>query len=320
MKIAHLSDLHLNSFYRNSNLKGIKSALRYAMEKGFDHLVITGDLTDNSSQEDFRILRNLFRSFNLLHGEKISLVIGNHDIFGGIQTPEDIFNFPKKCALVNYKGKIREFFHCFEDAFENCIYISKYIFPYAKLIDGVLITGLNSNAEYSRLKNPFASNGKIDESQLSELNSIYKKFGEEAKIKILLLHHHFNKMNVKNGKSASGFWLNMEKQTMKLRKKKKLLNLFNQYGIDLVLHGHYHENAEYTRKGIRFLNAGCTIKTGFENELHVNFIEIKNNSIITEIHKVFSSDFKSGMIIHRNIIEKLPQPVPEQGLKTAVNY
>ena len=81
MKIAHISDLHLNTIYS------------YSLENKADHLVITGDLTDNASEKDFEILRNLFRKNGLLNSERLSLVIGNHDIFGGLQSAEEIFFF-----------------------------------------------------------------------------------------------------------------------------------------------------------------------------------------------------------------------------------
>ena len=48
MKIAHISDLHLNMFYKDSNLQKIKYLLKYAIAQKPDHIVITGDLTDNA--------------------------------------------------------------------------------------------------------------------------------------------------------------------------------------------------------------------------------------------------------------------------------
>lgn len=316
MKLAHISDLHLNSFYRNSNIRGIKYLLKYALSRDSDHLVITGDLTDNAELSDLKILRSLFQSFNLLNGGRLSLTIGNHDIFGGVQTAEDIFLFPKRCTRIDYKKKVIEFVDYFNEAFENCVYISKNnFFPFAKLIDGILIVGLNSNAEYSRVKNPFASNGKISAEQQAETDFILRRFKELGRTKILLIHHYFNKIKTSSRKQAFGLWQNMEKQTMKLRKKKKLFNLFNKYGVDIVLHGHYHENKEYYRNGIRFLNAGASVKNSNPGELQINFIEIKNGEIITEIHKLISD---SSIVVHRALRENI-QPA-EVELNVAVNY
>ncbi len=100
MRIAHISDLHLNTFFKSSNLRQIKTLVKYALEQEFDHMVVTGDLVDNASARDLEILRNLFRKNNLLDTDRLSVIIGNHDIFGGPQTPEEIFTFTEKCRSV----------------------------------------------------------------------------------------------------------------------------------------------------------------------------------------------------------------------------
>ena len=164
MKIAHISDLHFTTFFKKNNLDKIEHLLKYASEYKFDHLVISGDLTHNADREDFEILRNLFKDYGLLNSERLSLVIGNHDIFGGLQTAEDVFLFPEKCILVDYDKKVTEFGDYFSEAFQHCseIYEGKY-FPFVKRFKDILITGLNSIEKYSKLNNPFASNGKIYE-------------------------------------------------------------------------------------------------------------------------------------------------------------
>ena len=133
MLIAHISDLHLNSFYNDSIFKRIHYLLKYISAKKVDHLIITGDITDNASDKDLEIFRRMLNRFGFLNGEKVSLVIGNHDIFGGVQKAEDIFAFPEKCSTVNYKKRINNFISYFPEAFENCYYLSpKDFFPYAK--------------------------------------------------------------------------------------------------------------------------------------------------------------------------------------------
>jgi 3',5'-cyclic AMP phosphodiesterase CpdA len=288
MRIAHISDLHLTTLFRENKLENIELALQYINETNTDHLAITGDLTDNADTRDFILLRNLFDKYGFLNPTRLSIVIGNHDIFGGVQKAEDIFTFPEKCRVVNYKEKVNEFYNLFPEAFEGCSYLSREnIFPYSKLIDDVLIVGLNSIAEYSKVNNPFASNGKVELQQFFELAEILENH-TSIKHKIILIHHHFNKMNVNQEKFSNGFWMNIEKQTMKLKKKKRLLHLFNQHGVEPVLHGHYHESNEYFRKGIRFSNAGASFKGYKENEININMILICKENIDIKIHKLQS--------------------------------
>ena len=194
MKIAHISDLHLNTFFKNSSLREIKYLLKYVLSEGIDHLVITGDLVDNADLKDLEILRNLFKRLGLLESDRMSLVIGNHDIFGGPQTPEDIFTFPVRCKNVPYENKVKEFGEYFSETFKNCIYKNEdHVFPFVKILDNVMISGFNSIAKYSKLKNPFGSNGEINFKQFQELSDIYRSYSKLVKYKLMLVHHHFNK-------------------------------------------------------------------------------------------------------------------------------
>jgi len=291
MKLAHLSDLHFTTFFRNSELYGIESILRYCNSQNVDHLIITGDLVEKPEPYDFELLRKVFKQNGFLTSDRLSLVIGNHDIFGGVLTIDDVFNFPKHCENINYKKSVVEFCSHFKESFDGCCYISrKNIFPYAKVIDDVLIIGLNSVAEYSKTKNIFASNGEITHEQLNELETIFKLFNE-CKTKIILIHHHFKTMKSLHENKFGSFWQIIEKQTMKLRTKGKLMEMFNEYNVDMVLHGHYHESSEYFRKGVRFLNAGGSFKNELLNQNQVNFLETNRTSLKVEIirlsHQIF---------------------------------
>ena len=280
MRIAHISDLHFTSFFKENNLNSIRYLLKYALKKGTDHIIITGDLTDNADRNDFLTLRKLFDDLGLLHHDKLSLVIGNHDIFGGVQTAEDIFSFPGRCKIADYKKKVKEFYVHFKETFDGAlIKDNETVFPYAKIINGVLLVGLNTNDEYSSTKNIFASNGAVQLDQFNKAVHIFNTLSEKAHTKIVMLHHHFNKMKVNQGSAFGSFWQNIEKQTMKLRKKKRLFNVFKEYNVDLVLHGHYHVMGVYERKGIRFLNAGGSVKSDNADHLNINFIDIKKDTI-----------------------------------------
>ena len=288
MRIAHLSDLHFTTFFSNNNLPQIEQALRFAIENQADHIAITGDLTDNAVPKDFIILRRLFEKLNILDYNKLSLVIGNHDIFGGVQTAEDIFNFPDKCSKVNYQQKLQDFYSFFPELFNGSIdYNPLNIFPFVKKIDNFLLIGLNSIAEYSMVSNPFASNGIIELSQLNTISEILEPYQDNKYRKIVLVHHHFNKMNVAENSSGS-FWQNIEKQTMKLRKKKRLLKIFNHFGVELVLHGHYHVSRDYVRKGITFSNAGASLKGQEKGEININFIDVHKRDIDIEVVNITS--------------------------------
>ena len=283
MRIAHISDLHLNSFYNDSVFKRIDLLLKHIAKSNVDHLIITGDITDNATEKDLEIFRRMLKRNGFLSGNRLSIVIGNHDIFGGVQKAEDIFTFPENCSSVNYNKKISNFVSYFPEAFENCEYLSpKDFFPFAKRINNNLLIGLNSVSVYSKLSNPFGSNGEISASQFSEMYELLKSAEKDIKYKIVMIHHHFNKIKLKPKSTFGSIWGNVEKQTMKLRNKRRLFTLFKEFDVDIVLHGHVHESKEYFRKGIRFLNAGATIK----NEHHsmiINYLNLTKGRIEVDI-------------------------------------
>lgn len=173
MKIAHISDLHLCSNYKKQNAVKTKKLIENALKNGADHIVITGDISDNANEKDFLILRKILQTYNLLEWDKASVVIGNHDIFGGVQTAQDIINFPAKCTKTNYHIKQQIFYKYFEELFINTIFTSdENPFPFAKVLNNVALIGMNSIDVYSKIKNPFASNGLVDKIQRLRLKTL----------------------------------------------------------------------------------------------------------------------------------------------------
>lgn len=316
MKIAHISDLHLNSFYNDLTFKKIKFLLNHISDCNIDHLVMTGDLTDNADRNDFFLLRRFLKRHGFLSGERLSLTIGNHDIFGGIQKPYDIFLFGERCRNVDYRKKVSDFISYFPEAFENCEYVDKDYFPFLKTIDDVLFLGMNSIAEYSAINNPFASNGEVSLNQFNKTFDLLSKYSNDYEHKFILIHHHFNKIK-SNSKSSLGLiWQNIEKQTMKLKSKTRLFKLFKDFDIDFILHGHLHESKEYSRKEIRFLNSGASIRGKHHNKVTFNLIETKNKKLHVEKielevgRKQIKKDNSpveipfNGLLVNRELIRK----------------
>jgi 3',5'-cyclic AMP phosphodiesterase CpdA len=128
----------------------------YIIDTGFDHLIISGDLTENTERSAFELTRETLKKFGLLNSGKLSMVIGNHDIFGGVHLAEDVINFPKKCKITNYQNKVSEFNYYFSETFERTERVNGNSYPFVKAFDDVVLIGLNTIAEYSLLKNPFA--------------------------------------------------------------------------------------------------------------------------------------------------------------------
>jgi 3',5'-cyclic AMP phosphodiesterase CpdA len=287
VKIAHISDLHLNVEHRRVNIRNARRLIEFAQRQGADHIVITGDIGANAQRGDFEIARKTFDRYGLLDTAKLSLVIGNHDIYGGVHVAEDILSFPRRCRTTDYREKVKEFRHCFREAFEDCFFPEgEKPFPFGKMIGNVLLVGVNSIARHSGVRNPIGSNGEVDDQQMRGLEEILTSPLFKGTRKIVLIHHHFSKSELPLEGTIQGVWGAIERQTMKLRGKKVLLELFKKTGVDLVLHGHLHESSEYWRKGVHFLNAGGSSLGPVPGELTVNMVTINEQGVKTEIHRV----------------------------------
>ncbi len=274
MRIAHISDLHLCAKHKRDNIAKIKKLIQHALDNGAQHFVITGDIADNGEEKDFILFREILKKFDLLRSDKTTIVIGNHDIFGGAQSAHDVVNFPSKCLSVNYHEKVSAFVVHFKELFENVIRPHKEsFFPFAKEFKDVLLVGLNSIDQYSRFKNPFASNGHVAKTQRKLIESLLITPKFKYKVKVVLIHHHFYPKNIASQSSESALWNKIENFTMKLRGKKKLLKLFVNNNVKLVLHGHSHEMKEYFREGIRFINAGASVDNNSKDEASLFLID-----------------------------------------------
>ncbi|MGD8782171.1 MAG: metallophosphoesterase [Ignavibacteria bacterium] len=292
MKIAHLSDLHFSRKFKSGNIKKFKKLIKFALDQKFDHLIITGDISDNAEEMDFEILKGILQNNGLWDPQKVSVTIGNHDIFGGVQTALDVVNFPSKCRKTDYDARVSIFYEIFKDLIEGAITFDDTPFPYCKIIDNVAIFALNSIDRYSKLKNPFASNGKVYKGQFLALEKLLKRNEVEDKQKLVMVHHHFYKSDDEAISSQSQLWNKIESYTLKLRGKKKLMKLFRENGVSLVLHGHSHELVEYFRKGIRFVNAGASIDNHNPEYAAIYFINIEKEKISVKLETLRNSNFE----------------------------
>lgn len=319
MKLVHISDLHTDAVNKKENILRTRKVLEYIKETGYDHLTITGDITENGDKDSFELTRKTLKHYGMLDESKTSLVIGNHDIYGGVHLAEEIVRFPKKCKNTDYASKVKEFESFFPETFNNTYRPYKNNpFPYVKEFDDLILIGINSIAVYSVFKNPFASNGSINDKHYEELEKILDSKIYSNKRKIVMIHHHFCRDTFENKESGSSLWNRIERRTMKLYGKKALLKLFRKYNVEMILHGHLHESGKYYRKGLLFLNGGGSVLSSEKNLLKVNYIHINASSIETETHVInyretppiihfpLSSKYKIQPEILHNIRDKIP--------------
>ncbi|HMQ69629.1 MAG TPA: metallophosphoesterase [Ignavibacteria bacterium] len=253
-KIAHISDIHLSYDDKNKFGEKLVELLKDIQGRECDHIIITGDLVDNPDEESFQYLREIISHFELLKSNKLSVIPGNHDIFGGAPQGMNFFTFPTICKKVVYRENEELFVNAFRESFpENSS------FPYMKILGNIALIGINSVDKWSQDKNVEGSNGRVGRKALSEVKDMLNSVETKDKYKIILIHHYFNDLDDDEGYPLHNLWLKSIDWKMKIYDKKKLTTFFKKNKINLVLHGHSHINQIYNIKGVTYLNSSAAV-------------------------------------------------------------
>lgn len=218
--LAHISDPHLpppsipwSAFVLN---KRLLSAILWKSKRQYQHhpevnqallhhiqhfktlsaLLVSGDITNFGTREEYQA------SVKWLNNLPVPPIVvpGNHDAMVA-EPSEKTLDF-----WIKWSGKV---------------------YPFVRYINHVAVIGLNSAIPTL----PFTAYGHISRSQLSLLDSLLGKLGDQGYCRVIMIHHPPKKGLMKRQKSL----LNIKSFSDILRKR----------GAELVLHGHSH-NATIT--------------------------------------------------------------------------
>jgi Icc protein len=249
-RIAHISDTHVSPEYNRKNILKLKSLLSRVVDENYDHVVITGDIAGHGEERDFRSVRRILKYFGLLEYEKLTVTIGNHDIFGGVHRAEDLLSFGKHCRSVNYAEKVGLFERAFRETFPAKAYETERVFPFIKIIGPVAFVGINSVRPFHPILNPVGSNGHVSERQIQAVERIFSHPLVDGLTKIALIHHHFDKYRPYSSSLADRLYHIFESQSLKLHDRRRVQNILKTLGVNGVLHGHTHLEEIYSDSGI----------------------------------------------------------------------
>lgn len=273
-KLGHISDIHISRQYYRERIKSLKVLLREMKNDGVDHLIVSGDIVSTADENDYYLTREIFSSAGFLSAERLTVVPGNHDIFGGPHRAVDIVSFPQHIRTVDYMKHLSLFQNAFAETFDSVHCLSTTgLFPFIKIVHKFAILGLNSISPWSLWKNVFGTNGAIDENHYEALTNPRVREFLKDKIPIVVLHHQFNEIASEEYNKNNGIWLRVESKTMRMRKRRKLLRLFEVLGVRYVFHGHIHRNELYKQKGILFANGAGAVCDDPVRFLKYNLLE-----------------------------------------------
>ncbi len=255
VKIAHISDLHLSGRQDRRQLDDLDRLFDHLNTAGFDHLVISGDLSNTASAGDWQIVREKLQSHALCSWDKTTVIAGNHDLIN-LEEELRFYNALNPLPLARKKvfdRRLKEF----------CIFFQELItgneagnsaFPFLKIINypsvRIAFVALNSVYPWYPAENPLGARGSINSAQLSALaeKSVFSAL--KGSVVIGLCHHAYRVYGTNSLIDQAFDW------TMELKNREEFLALMKSMEARLVLHGHFHRFQSYTVDGITFINGG----------------------------------------------------------------
>jgi len=250
--IAHISDLHISYTDENGNGKRLIELLKDIEKRNCDHLIITGDLVENPDARDFHFVKGILAHFDFIESDKLTVIPGNHDIFGGAVKGIEGLYFSTVCKNTDYESNVELFAEIYKGSFPE-----KLTYPNVKIINNIALIGINSIDKWSEDMNPEGSNGKITEEDYEKLDQIFSSEELKDKYKIVLMHHHLNKEKLRDDMPKHSLWLKVISYKMKLHKRKKFIEYLKKHKVNLVLHGHTHISEVYNIKGVSVVNSSA---------------------------------------------------------------
>ena len=229
MKVGHISDIHWldttgarATDFLNKRLSGAfnllagrskihskdtaRLALETLKEKGVDHLIVAGDLSNLALPGEFSAVRDVLRKY--FDDSQMTIVPGNHDYY----TRESL------------KAQ----------RFEKMIYASRpgdidlgdaSVWPFVDIRGDVALIGLNS----AQPRPWFVAAGRLGEAQLDALEKALSHPEVSSRFKIVALHHHLFQVVMTPGESLRC-----------LEDRAQLLDICKKGGVALIGHGHNH--------------------------------------------------------------------------------
>jgi 3',5'-cyclic AMP phosphodiesterase CpdA len=281
-RVAHVSDPHLSRQYYREHLKSLKILLRTVLEEGADHIVISGDIVSTADPDDLYLAREVFSRAGVLDAQHLTVVPGNHDVFGGPHRAVDVLSFPSHIRSVDYHSHHAMFRDAFAETFEGAIRSSSGApYPFVKHVGPLALVGLNSIPPWSLRRNILGTNGVIDDGQLAGLLDLAASGALEGRIPVVVVHHHFNDLT--DDAPTNGLWRRIESRTMRLRKRRKLVRMFKEAGVQAVLHGHIHRNEIYQLSGVKFVNGAGSVCDDPVRRLKYNAVTVSEGRLTASV-------------------------------------
>jgi 3',5'-cyclic-AMP phosphodiesterase len=251
--IAHISDLHLSGRLDRQHIVSLDRLFEHFVREGFDHIVISGDLSNTANPADWKIVKDALEKQGLYHFEKVTVVAGNHDLTN-LEEELRFYNALNPFQAVKtmfFRKKLGEFCATFREVITGN---GNPAFPFVKVLKfpavSLAIVSFNSVYPWFPRENPLGARGEISQAQLRAIVKPEVRAALKDCFVIGLCHHAYKVYGTDALIDQAFDW------TMELKNRDEFLKTMKLLHADLVLHGHFHRFQTYEADGIPFVNGG----------------------------------------------------------------
>lgn len=304
MKIALISDIHFGKNSRTDEFSvpgepiDEKTAGGISLKKGLlellksedvKYIFLAGDLTSRGTPQEYyyceRFLLELAENLNLPQ-DHIVCAAGNHDIDRNISTISNSFensNEDVKKIIVRKYQNIAANASCLN--LDKIPVLSDGVAPFSGIYeaDEFIVFVLNSSILCSHSQD--IPHGKVTTEQLDWFKDSCKKYENDKRTKILLMHHHpinypypYPSLDVSAIEEGS-----------------ELINICGNNGINIVMHGHRHHPTAVTKNESGWKNPITFICAG---SLSVNAQQRANGEIPNTVHIIDLQDAPEKILLY----------------------
>jgi 3',5'-cyclic AMP phosphodiesterase CpdA len=238
LRLCHLSDPHIGGHVGAEAV--LDFLVGHALERGADHVLVTGDLVDRPESGSLSRVVAIFKRHGLWHPRRATLLPGNHDVSG----------LPDDPAFGHTPAMRRAALHRFATATAHVnrpvpgpgarLFAGRPVF---KRLGPVRLLALSTAA----LDHPVA--GRILPADLAVLDRTFAR--PKRGFRIVAVHHHPYPLKVGHDPALGRF------VPEGLAGGGALLEACGRAEVDLVLHGHLHTAGRQTDRRIAGVRVRC---------------------------------------------------------------
>ena len=255
VRVAHLSDLHIAGKNDLRQLDRLDRLLDEIVRKGYDHLVMTGDLIDTANPDDWLIVRDALARHGLFEIGRVTVLPGNHDL---INLEEELrFYHALNPDDSGRRRRVKERLDRFCAVFRPLIVDNGDAgagFPLVKVLRfGEISIGLvavNSILPWSGSDNPLGARGYVSREAMLALVGKPVVDALSGSFVIGMCHHAYRVYGTDALVDQAFDW------TMEFKNREEFLGAMKILGARLVMHGHFHRFQTYQADNLTFINGG----------------------------------------------------------------